>query len=1249
MNVRNALFLFALLATSAGGRLPSVAVAPNPSQTWQMVGQIGGPTNAVVVQGNYAYVGIGLRLIVLDVSNPAAPMEVGSTTPFPYFVEDVTVSGTQAYVANGYGGLRVVDISNPANPAEIGAWDSPGYARGVALAGSTVYLADGPYGLWAVDISNPANPSKIGSAYAMNYVFDVAVANNHAYIAAAGAGLLIADVSNPTDLIEVGSLDTPGYAYGVAVAGNMAYVADGWEGVQLVNVTSPGQAVEVSSYKTAGWAFGIAISGTRVYVADAFDGLKVLDVSDIGHPIGLGGYEPTYGNAASVTVAGSMAYMADRNWGLRLVNVFDPANLVEVSSFKSMASVEAVEVVGNYAYVVSSGIGLRVADVTDPTHPSWLGATDIVNPNGWRDIQTVLVVGSYAYVGVGNQLFVADISDPTHPFWTESIQMKGLVVDMTIAGGIAYIADEGGLQLVDLSAPGHPALLGRIELGTRSVDVSGTLAYIADAISGFNIIDVSDPNIPTRIGGSSALGDPFDVSVVGKWAYVLDRGGVSVVDVSNPANPQEVSHLQTFNPRSIKVSGSTAYIADGMRGLSVVDVSDPIHPIYAANFDTPGYSLGLTLANNRVFIADGQNGLVILEKVPVSSAFTAKSEYPDGQPAPAVQIDTGFEGLYSHLPGLEQILPEAVTGLSLKPIHPVDPSLEPSHEGVSPNIGTNTCVVISPADSGAGTLRQCLVTVASGDTITFDPTIFPPASPATISLSSALPLITQGNITIDGSNAGVILDGSALIGAVYGGPDGLRILSNGNIVKGLQIYSFPSDGVEIHGDENTIGGDRSQGDGPVGQGNVLSGNGCAGMNIQTDNNLVDGNLIGTDVTGTHEFGNGCHGVGISGSGNIIGQADPRYRNVSSGNVEDGIAMGPGANNNSIAGNYVGTDIIGAASLGNDGNGISMNNGAFNNVVQGNLASGNKLSGIQICGWGSDFNTITGNLVGTDASGMQAIPNPHGVIVGCSAAFNRIGGTAPGEANLISGNSGLGVSVNEQGQGNLVLGNLIGTTISGSVALGNNVGVYVATSDAETMIGGASQAESNLISGNSNDGIDIIGDSNFVIGNRIGTNASSTGTVPNGVHGISVVGERNMFQGNLITHNIVGHGVLVRTWSYNTIRRNSIYNNGGKGIYLIDGGNAMLPAPTIVSVTPRSVSGTTCPGCTVEVFSDAEDEGRFYEDTTIADTVGNWLLITGHSLSGPHVTATATDQNGNTSEFSLPQIVWKWLYLPIIKR
>ena len=102
----------------------STSKPDQPLAGWQIIGQIGGPTNAVAVQGEYAYAGVDLRLVVLDISNPITPTEVGSTTPFPYFVEDVAVSGTRVYIAAGGAGLRMVDISNPEDPTELGAWDS---------------------------------------------------------------------------------------------------------------------------------------------------------------------------------------------------------------------------------------------------------------------------------------------------------------------------------------------------------------------------------------------------------------------------------------------------------------------------------------------------------------------------------------------------------------------------------------------------------------------------------------------------------------------------------------------------------------------------------------------------------------------------------------------------------------------------------------------------------------------------------------------------------------------------------------------------------------------------------------------------------------------------------------------------------------------------------------------------------------------------------------------------------------------
>ena len=180
---------------------------------------------------------------------------------------------------------------------------------------------------------------------------------------------------------------------------------------------------------------------------------------------------------------------------------------------------------------------------------------------------------------------------------------------------------------------------------------------------------------------------------------------------------------------------------------------------------------------------------------------------------------------------------------------------------------------------------------------------------------------------------------------------------------------------------------------------------------------------------------------------------------------------------------------------------------------------------------------------------------------------------------------------------------------------------------------------NVISGN-DVGVAIRGgEGNIVAGNYIGTNAAGDAAIPNetgveirSVGQKSTIGGTTAGMGNLIAYN-TGDGVRVEDAGAtgNTIRGNSIHSNHWYGIQNMYGGNTELAPPAITGF--GSVMGTACAGCTIDVYSDDEDEGRVYEGSTTANGAGNWSFS--GSLEGPNVTATATDAAGNTSEFSAP--------------
>ena len=177
------------------------------------------------------------------------------------------------------------------------------------------------------------------------------------------------------------------------------------------------------------------------------------------------------------------------------------------------------------------------------------------------------------------------------------------------------------------------------------------------------------------------------------------------------------------------------------------------------------------------------------------------------------------------------------------------------------------------------------------------------------------------------------------------------------------------------------------------------------------------------------------------------------------------------------------------------------------------------------------------------------------------------------------------------------------------------------------------------------GIHIFGASasgNRIEGNFIGTDASGTQPRGNCSPPVSCAAvwlsdgahDNAIGPDNLIAFNGQGVWVTDTDTRANTITRNRIHGNATAGIRLYEGNDA-LPAPVILSVGGDRVAGTACAGCTVEVFSDAEDEGALFEGNVTADGGGAWLFTRAGGLSGPHVTATTTDAVGNTSAFSAP--------------
>lgn len=456
--------------------------------------------------------------------------------------------------------------------------------------------------------------------------------------------------------------------------------------------------------------------------------------------------------------------------------------------------------------------------------------------------------------------------------------------------------------------------------------------------------------------------------------------------------------------------------------------------------------------------------------------------------------------------------------------------------------------------------------------------------------------------------------------------------------------------------------------------NVISGNAASGIDIAGSSNVIQGNFIGTNAAGTAQVSQ-PGGVGISNpssTNNVIGGTAAGAGNLISGHQFGISSQGTGT---TIQGNLIGTDITGTKKIPNSTRGIQAfgENTLIGGLTPGarNVISGNS-DGVFVRGAGSK---VQGNYIGTDITGTLALGNSgNGVTAGEGAL---IGGTVPEARNIISANGTFGnvvLGINNSGAAATVQGNYIGTDVTGTRSLGNvSNGIHISSNN--NIIGGLIAGARNVISGNSA-GIVISGFSggvvgNVIQGNFIGTDAAGTGPVPNIQQGIAISGAVNNTIGgtqseaaNKIAYN-GGAGISITNGTGIVIRRNSIFSNNGLGIDLgvsgangidsIDadvGPNTLQNCPVVTTVMSTNNSTTiqgnlhSLPNTTfaVDFYSNAavdpsgNGEGAQFFGTTSVTTNGNGNATINVTLpvalaNGRVITATATDPNGNTSEFS----------------
>lgn len=867
--------------------------------------------------------------------------------------------------------------------------------------------------------------------------------------------------------------------------------------------------------------------------------------------------------------------------------------------------------------------------------------------------EAVLTSRGITTLGLMNQLVLYKVSDP-QPGFPDGVTQRlattvgapecGAPVPAPGGGGLASLLRRGARMLGAMVGP-EPLRATFLHGGLNTVSSTTSLGTFStfgaalgpNADSSQAVVPDGEPGVPTQIviqlenalGQNLALaGDTLKPEVysgpnTGASFTVTDQGGGLYTAEYTP----QTAGVDSIRIELIRADGPVLGYVAGRDGVtlsgypSAVVAPAPATTVLNTNDSGANSLRAAILAANAApgpdvidFDIPGAGPHLIALTTPLPNITDAVVLDGESQPGyagtPLVQVD----GAVSGGSGFQLFANDVVVrGLAVTSFNDgVFVSMGASNATVSGNhLGTN--------GAGAGGLGNNVgVRVyGSGATVT-------------------------GNVISGNAGAGVLLasPGNDLVDAVVQNnrigttPDGLQALGNGT---GVNMFGSPTGQVVD----------------PLIIGNLVSGNTGMGVDIQHSGSLqqvtgatLHDNVIGLDANGG-ALGNGAGGVRANNApGTVVGEAG--LGNVISANGGIGVhligpTVSPAA---TVAGNIIGLDPTGTAARGNTVDGIHV---ATSNVVIGgpasgdrNIISGNDSDGVETSGSATGV-LVEGNWVGLDATGTAAIGN--GFVSGAcckTGIFIRTGGnTARG--NVVSGNW-LGIrSGDPGGAANLIENNLVGTDASGTADLGNQ-----------------------------NDGIGLYGDKSGtqVRGNTVRYNGTGIALVEGTED--ALVGGTGPGDGNVVSDN---DGIGVRV-GYNpaagdvrnTIRRNAISGNGGLGIDLAgdgitandaldaDGGpNGRVNRPEILSVNTITSPAQTV----VQLHLDAEPftsyDVEFFGNATCHPsgagegatpivvhsaqaTFGSGQItltvyIIGAQPAGSYLTATATDPDGNTSEFS----------------
>ncbi len=624
----------------------------------ELTKDLGNPSGAMIqeVTDAHAFLSYGKHgVVAMNIQDKGNVFEAGSFDTFGT-ARGLALKDKKLFVADGVNGIVILDVSDPTNLVQLRHIPGINDARDVVIKGDYAYISDGKSGLYSLRVNPfPAEGESpqlrnngdagVGLTRILvqgNQIYTIGLDNNLYFFKIDGNR---PDVAVKTSTIPIG---TPIRDFKLWES-HLFLVADG---LGLAWIKNPSEATtEIGgNHSITGVINTLDVYGDFAFLGVSGSGIKAYDISNPEHIqlVSDGGdvedddvKQPTsliYDVSYIAGESKSYIYVGDGRKGFKSLRVDYKAKGSDDDQGKVLGSVEDIAVFGDYIYVASCEQGIWVIETEDAEDGTKkkVAFYEIKELRGCPKAVDVdedhLYLINVTESGSSISIYNRSVSNVTPEFLSD-IGTPGTANDLVVSGEYIFVADgKQGLQIAQRGGIFNAVIAGlQFDDGdSRVADAQGiflqdNVAYVAAGNEGLQIVNVSDPTIPS-LYSSHEVGffaravyvqeHPFDNYRDRKLAYIVGGddntpSGLKIIDVTDPSRPQDVGNLLGSSEPLIDVvvEGSTAYLLEKNKGVMLFNIADPAAPwrIDYGEIVPADYSR-LTLHDHIVYIGKREQG-----------------------------------------------------------------------------------------------------------------------------------------------------------------------------------------------------------------------------------------------------------------------------------------------------------------------------------------------------------------------------------------------------------------------------------------------------------------------------------------------------------------------------------------------------------------------------------------------------------------------------------------------------------------